>query len=79
MFEVGLIYAANQNCSMAGYTNFDFVGDVDKRRSLFSYVFMFAGSVMSWKSTLQSTMSLSIIEAKYVAMTKVANEGIWLK
>lgn len=77
--DIGLLYAADQNCTMAGYTDSDFAGDVDKRRSLSGYVFTFAGSVVSWKSTLQPTVSLSTTEAEYVAMTEAAKEGIWLK
>jgi len=77
--EIGLMYGADQVCDMAGYTDSDFAGDIDKRRSLSGYVFTFAGSVVSWKSTLQPTVSLSTTEAEYVAMTEAAKEGIWLK
>ena len=59
--------------------NSDFGGDLDKRRSLTGYVFTLGGCAISWKSTLQSTVALSSTEAKYMAITEVIKEAIWLK
>ena len=43
------------------------------------YVFTLGGSVVSWKATLQPTVTLSTTEPEYMALTATANEGIWLK
>ncbi|GAA0162318.1 hypothetical protein LIER_18435 [Lithospermum erythrorhizon] len=43
-----------------------------------SYVFTLGGSVVSWRATLQSTVTLSTTEAEYMALTEAAKEGIWL-
>ena len=43
------------------------------------YVFNLGGFVVSWKSKLQSLVTLSTIEAKYMALTSEAKESIWLK
>jgi len=64
---------------VTGYSDSDYVGDADSRRSMTSYVFTLGGSVVSWKATLQPTVTLSTTEAKYMALTAAANEGIWLK
>uniref|UniRef100_A0A3Q7J5Z4 Reverse transcriptase Ty1/copia-type domain-containing protein n=1 Tax=Solanum lycopersicum TaxID=4081 RepID=A0A3Q7J5Z4_SOLLC len=58
---------------------FDYAGDVDTRRSMTGYVFTLGGSVVSWKATLQPTVTLSTTEAEYMALTEAAKEGIWLK
>ncbi|OAE35676.1 hypothetical protein AXG93_1154s1300 [Marchantia polymorpha subsp. ruderalis] len=54
----------------------DYVGDVDSRRSMTSYVFTLGGSVVSWKATLQPTVTLSTTEAEYMALIEAAKEGI---
>nr|GEU50950.1 retrovirus-related Pol polyprotein from transposon TNT 1-94 [Tanacetum cinerariifolium] len=35
--------------------------------------------VVSWKATLQSSVTLSTTEAEYMALTEATKEGIWLK
>ena len=48
-------------------------------RSTTGYVFTIAGGPVSWRSTLQSTVALSTIEAEYMAMTEAIKEAIWLQ
>lgn len=57
----------------------DCAGDLDNMRSTTGYVFTLAGGLMSWKSTLQSTVALSTTEAEYMAAIEVAKETIWLQ
>lgn len=77
--DVGLIYRGDIQCLVTGYSDSDYAGDVDSRRSMTGYVFTLGGSVVSWKATLQPTVSLSTTEAEYMALTEAAKEGIWLK
>ena len=53
-----------------------YAGDLDKRRSTTGYVFTLVGAPMSWKSTLQSTIALSITEAEYMSLTEVVKEAL---
>uniref|UniRef100_A0A3Q7G1D9 Reverse transcriptase Ty1/copia-type domain-containing protein n=1 Tax=Solanum lycopersicum TaxID=4081 RepID=A0A3Q7G1D9_SOLLC len=66
-------------CLVTGYSDSDYAGDVDTRRSMTGYVSTLGGSVVSWKATLQPTVTLSTTEAEYMALTEAAKEGIWLK
>lgn len=77
--DVGLIYGSDTQCLVTGYSDSDYAGDVDSRRSMTGYVFTLGGSVVSWKATLQPTVTLSTTEAEYIALTEAAKEGIWLK
>lgn len=77
--DVGLIYGGDTNCLVTGYSDSDYAGDVDTRRSMTGYVFTLGGSVVSWKATLQPTVTLSTTEAEYMALTAAAKEGIWLR
>uniref|UniRef100_A0A3Q7GKK2 Reverse transcriptase Ty1/copia-type domain-containing protein n=1 Tax=Solanum lycopersicum TaxID=4081 RepID=A0A3Q7GKK2_SOLLC len=76
---VGLIYGGDTQCLVTGYSDSDYAGDVDTRRSMTRYVFTLGGSVVVWKATLQPTVTLSTMEAEYMALTEAAKEGIWLK
>uniref|UniRef100_A0A3Q7EY05 Reverse transcriptase Ty1/copia-type domain-containing protein n=1 Tax=Solanum lycopersicum TaxID=4081 RepID=A0A3Q7EY05_SOLLC len=77
--DVGLIYGGDTQCLVTGYSDSDYAGDVDTRRSMTGYVFTLGGSVVSWKATLQPTVTLSTTEAEYMALTEAVKEGIWLK
>ena len=61
---------------VVGYVDSDYVGDLDKRRSLTGYVFSIGGCVISWKATLQSTIALSTTKAEYMAFTKACKEAL---
>ncbi|KAG8482597.1 hypothetical protein CXB51_024457 [Gossypium anomalum] len=61
------------------YVDADFAGDLDRRRSLTGYVFTNGGCAISWKGTLQTTVTLSTTEAEYMAITEACKEAIWLK
>ncbi|KAH9752745.1 Integrase catalytic domain-containing protein [Citrus sinensis] len=51
----------------------------DKRRSTTGYVFTLGGSLVSWRSILQSTIAMSSTEAEYMAATEAVKEAIWLR
>ncbi|XP_042035223.1 secreted RxLR effector protein 161-like [Salvia splendens] len=78
-YDVGLVYGGDTHCSVTGYSDSDYAGDVDGRRSMTDYVFTLGGSVVSWKATLQAAVTLSTTEAEYMTLTEAAKEGIWLK
>ena len=58
------------------YVDFDFAGDLDKRRSLTGYVFTVGGCAINWKATLQTTIALSTTEAEYMTITEACKEVI---
>ncbi|KAK3022350.1 hypothetical protein RJ639_047055 [Escallonia herrerae] len=70
---------SDANGRVVGYVDSDYVGDLDRRRSLTGYVFTFSSYVISWKATLQTILALSTIKAEYIVATKAVKEGIWLK
>ena len=55
-----------------------FIGDLDKKKFLTSYVFTF-GYAISWEATLQSKIVLFTTETEYMAATKAMKVAIWLK
>ena len=63
---------------LVGYVDSDFASDLDKRRSTTGYMFTLAKAPVSWRLTLQSTIALSTIVAKYMAVTEAIKEAISL-
>ncbi|KAL6310751.1 hypothetical protein AAG906_015088 [Vitis piasezkii] len=63
---------------LQGYVDADFAGDIDSRKSTTGFVFILGGTTISWASNLQKIVTLSTIEAEYVAATEVGKEMIWL-
>jgi hypothetical protein len=64
---------------LTGYTDADWAGDPDTRRSTSGYVFNIGSGAISWSSKRQPTVALSTCEAEYVSQTEAAKEAIWLK
>ena len=74
--NIGLIYHGDTSCALAGYSDSDYVADLDVRRFVTRYTFMSRDSLISWKATLNPIMALSTIEAEYMALEKATKEGI---
>ena len=61
-----------------GYVDVDFVCDINSRKNTTGFVFTLGGTAISWASNLQKIVTLSTIEAEYVAATEAGKEMIWL-
>ena len=57
-----------------GYTDSDFMFDIDDRKSISDSIFWYNGGVVSWKYFKQPIIVDSTIEAKYIAVSKAAKE-----
>lgn len=57
----------------------DWAGEPNTRLSTIGYLFKLDGAVVSWKSRLQPTVSLSSTEAEYKATTEAGQEVVWLR
>ena len=62
-----------------GYSDANWAGDIDDRRSVSGYVFKVAGSTVSWCSKKQGTVAKSTIEAEYVSLSNATQELIWMR
>ncbi|KAG8651962.1 hypothetical protein MANES_06G038601v8 [Manihot esculenta] len=64
---------------VSGYTDASFQTDIDDFRSQSGFVFNLNGGIVSWKSSKQSTIADSTIEAEYIAASDAAKRAVWLK
>ena len=61
------------------YSDSDYAGDLDTRRSTAAYLFTLYGGAISWKSKLQQTVAVSTMEAEYMAAGAAVKEALALK
>ena len=64
---------------LTGYTDADWAGDLDTRRSTNGYVFHIGSGTISWSAKRQLAVALSSCEAEYMGQTQAIKEAIWLK
>ena len=62
---------------VVGYVDADYGGDLDRRRSLSSYIFTLCGYAISWYSSLQVIAALSTTEAEYIVATEGMKEVLY--
>ncbi|MCH88235.1 hypothetical protein A2U01_0009118, partial [Trifolium medium] len=74
----GLWYERRKGSELVGWSDSDYAGDIDDRRSTSGYVFMIGSKVVSWSSKKQPIITLSTTEAEFIAATSSACQGIWL-
>lgn len=64
---------------LIGYTDADWGGDKDSRKSTSGFVYKVYGNTVGWSSKKQPTVSLSSTEAEYIALCNGICEGKWLR
>ncbi|WJX19405.1 hypothetical protein P8452_09107 [Trifolium repens] len=74
-----LMYRQTDNLDVTGYLDSDFAGCVDSRKSTSGYIFMLAGGAISWRSTKQTLVATSTMEAEFVSCFEATSHGVWLK
>ena len=61
---------------LEGYSDADWGGDLDERKSTSGFVFLLNNGVISWSSKKQTCIALSTMEAEFVALSAVVQEGV---
>ena len=69
----------NQDPSLLGYTDADYLSDPHNGRSQTGFVFLQGGTTISWKSTKQTLVSTSTNHSEIIALYEVSRECVWLR
>ena len=80
--EKGLLFSGSTTSvgvNVIGYSDADWAGCHDDRRSTTGYLFQLGGAAISWSSKKQKTTALSSTEAEYMALAATIKEAMWLR
>jgi hypothetical protein len=74
-----LDYGIQKDLSLIAYTDADWEGCIDDRRSTNGEMFYLGECLVSWLRKKQSSLSLSTAEAEYIAATTCCTQVLWMK
>jgi hypothetical protein len=72
-------YDGASTTGFVAYSDTDWAGDHETRRSTSGYAIFLGDGIVSWLSRRQRKITLSSTEAEYVGMTKVAKQLSWIR
>ena len=70
--DYGIFYPSHDNCNLSVFTDADWAGEVDSRRSTSGILYKIGTTPIAWSSKLQPTLSLSSTEAEYHVLSEAA-------
>lgn len=63
----------------SAFSDADHAGDHGSRKSTSGFVVIMAGASISWLARLQKSVSISTVEAEYMALSACAMKVVWLR
>nr|XP_043615974.1 secreted RxLR effector protein 161-like [Erigeron canadensis] len=75
----GVLFKVNGHLKIQKYTDVDWAGDKENRRSTSGYFSMIGGNLVTLKSKKQKVVSLSSAEAEFRGISKGLAEALWLR
>nr|AAU90206.1 putative polyprotein [Oryza sativa Japonica Group] len=76
--ELGLHYSG-YSAVLEGYSDFNWISDVDEIKATSGYVFTLGGAAVSWRSCKQTILTRSTMEAELMALDTATVEAEWLR
>ena len=77
--EYGLWYPKGHDFTLKEFTDADWAGSVDDRKSTGGATFFLGNCLVSRSSKKQSSISLSTAEAKYIVAASCCTQVIWMR
>ena len=74
-----LMYRRTYSLEVISYSDADFVGCVDSRKSTSGYIFKLADGAVSWRSVKQTLTTTSTMEVEFISCFEASSHGVWLK
>jgi hypothetical protein len=77
--NLGIWYPHETSVQLVGYSDADWAGNLDDRKSISGGYFYIGNCLVSWFSKKQSSISLSTAEAEYIAAGNACTQLVWMK
>lgn len=75
----GILFKKGENLKIEGYTDADWAGSIEDRRSTSGYFTFMGGNLVTWRSKKQEVVARSSAEAEYRGMAKAICELLWIR
>ncbi|XP_073041763.1 uncharacterized protein [Primulina eburnea] len=76
--NLGLWYTKETNTNLVGFSDADWAGNLDDRKSTTGGCFYLGNNLVSWYSRKQNCVSLSTAESEYVAAASCCSQLLWM-
>ena len=77
--DFGVWYSKDTNDVLAGYSDADWAGNTDDRKSTSGGCFYIGNNLVSWMSKKQNSISLSTVEVEYIAAGSCCTQLLWMQ
>ena len=71
--------STEKSIELTGFTESEYAGDQDDRKSNSGYIFKYGNCFVSWNSSKQKTVTFSSTESEYIGISNAAKKVLWLK
>ncbi|UYV81595.1 hypothetical protein LAZ67_20001645 [Cordylochernes scorpioides] len=75
--NLSLVYRQTDSNDVCAYSDADWASDIDDRRSNSGTAITIGHSLVIWKTSKQKCVSLSTMEAEYLALSQTTKEAFW--
>lgn len=75
--QTGILFTPTNSFQLTGYSDTDWTGCLDTRRSTSGFAIFLGSNHISWSSRKQPTIAKSSSEAEYRALASLSTELIW--
>jgi histone deacetylase 1/2 len=77
--DSGLQISSTASTLLSAFSDADWAGSMDDRRSTGGYAIFYGGNLIAWSARKQSTVSRSSTESEYKALANATAELIWVQ